>query len=125
MNFMIYLPNHGRLVKWYNIPLQKEGWGFDSSISRKYIMFKGTIIENSLNDKSILDKIQIIKTYQDNDWILHDVYIDEKQIPELSKYLADGPWYIHLWKTGLDEVKIVFKEKVFTIKSSDKSTWTD
>lgn len=88
-------------------------------------MYKGTIIENSLSDKSILDKIKIEKTYQSDDWILHDVFVEENQIFELSKYLADGPWYIHLWEPGKDDVKVIFKNKVFTIKFSDKSTWVD
>ena len=52
-------------------------------------MYKGTIIENSLSDKSILDKIKIEKTYQS------------------------------------DEIKVIFKNKVFTIKFSDKSTWSE
>jgi hypothetical protein len=40
-------------------------------------MFKGTIIENSLKDKSILNRVQIEKTWQDDDWILHDVLVEE------------------------------------------------
>lgn len=88
-------------------------------------MFKGTIIENSLRDKSILDQVKVEKTYQSGDWTLHDVFVDESQIPELSKYLADGPWYIHLWEQGSDDVKVIFKGKIFDIKFSDKSTWSD
>jgi hypothetical protein len=86
-------------------------------------MYKGTIIENSLSDKSILTKVKIEKTYQSDDWILHDIFLDAEQIPQLSKYIADGPWYIHLWEHGKDDVKIVFKEKIFEIKFSDKTTW--
>jgi len=88
-------------------------------------MYKGTIIENSLSDKSILDKLKIKKTYHSGDWILHDVHVDGEQIIELSKYLANGPWYIHLWKQGEDEIKVIFKDKIFDIKFSDKSTWAD
>ena len=88
-------------------------------------MYKGTIIENSLRDKSILNDIQIKKTYRSSHWILHDVYLKEKQIPLLSKYLDDGPWYIHLWEPGKDIVKIVFKDKIYSIVFSDKSTWID
>jgi hypothetical protein len=46
-------------------------------------------------------------------------------ISELSSQLADGPWYAHFWKPGKDDVTIVFKDKVFAIKSSDRSTWAD
>lgn len=88
-------------------------------------MFKGTIIENSLSDKSILEKVQVQKTYQSGSWTLHDVLVDENKVSELSKYLADGPWYIHLWEPGKDDVKVVFKDKIFDIKFSDKSTWAE
>lgn len=88
-------------------------------------MLKGTIIENSLANKTILDEVKIDNTRQSDDWILHDVWIDKKQIPELSRSLADGPWYIHLWRPGEDTVTVIFKNKTFTIKFSDKSTWTD
>ena len=88
-------------------------------------MFKGTIIENSLADRSILDRVKIERHYQSGDWILDEVLVAEEQIPELAKSLADGPWYIHLWQQGHDDVKVIFKDKIFDIKFSDKSTWTD
>ena len=87
--------------------------------------FRGIIIENSLINKNILDKIDVKKTYQSGDWTLHNVLVGKEQIHELAKHIADGPWYIHLWKKGEDDVKVIFKNKVFDIKFSDKSTWTD
>jgi len=48
-------------------------------------MYKGTIVENSLADKSILDKVKITKTWQDDDWTLHDVSVEENQLEELGK----------------------------------------
>lgn len=89
------------------------------------VMYKGTIIENSLSKKDILKKVRVNKTWQDGDWILHDVSLDEDQIPELSRSLDDGPWYIHVWYQGKDDVKVIYKDKVFDIKFSDKSTWVD
>jgi len=88
-------------------------------------MYKGTVIENSLADKNILKRIQIQNTRQAGDWVLHDVLVDETQIPELSKSLAEGPWYIHLWEGGKDDVIVIFKNKIFKIKFSDKTTWAD
>ena len=88
-------------------------------------MYKGTIIENSLADREILNKVKIEKHYLSGDWVLLDVLVDENLIPELSKSLADGPWYIHLWKPGEDYVKVIFKGKIFDIKFSDKTTWAD
>lgn len=88
-------------------------------------MYKGTIVENSLADKNILQEIKITKTWQSSDWILHDVLVNEDQIPTLSQNLDNGPWYIHVWKPGTDDVKVIFKNKIFDIKHSNKSTWKD
>jgi len=93
--------------------------------STENIKVRGTIIENSLSDKSILKKVQITGTKLSGDWILHSVLVNENIIPELSRSLDKGPWYIHLWEQGKDDVIIVFKDKVFNIKFSDKSTWTE
>jgi hypothetical protein len=88
-------------------------------------MLKGTIIENSLINKDILKTLQIIKTWQDGDWILHSIQIDEGRIKELSESLNNDPWYIHLWEKGKDRVTVIFKNKIFTLNFSDKSTWTE
>lgn len=87
--------------------------------------YKGTIIENSLSDKSILDKVKIEKTYQSDDWILDDIFVAEHQIVEFLKYIDDGPWYVHFWKPSTDDVKVVFNNAIFNIKFSDKTTWAD
>ena len=88
-------------------------------------MLKGTIVENSLSDKSILSSLVLKKSYQSGDWTLHDIEIEETKVEDLSNYLADGPWYIHLWEQGKDDVVVVFKNKTFRIKHSDKNTWVD
>ena len=88
-------------------------------------MFKGTVVENSLVDKKVLESINIEKTYQSGDWILYDVLVNEQQIVRLSKSLANGSWYMHFWEPGNDDIKVVFRNKIFDIKFSDKSTWTD
>ena len=86
-------------------------------------MYKGTIVENSLADKSILDKVKIIKTWTDEDWILHDVLVEKDQLDKLGSALADGPWYMNFWIPDSDEMKVVYKNKIFDLKISDKSTW--
>ncbi len=88
-------------------------------------MYKGIIVENSLADKSILDKLQIVRTWQDGSWTLHEVQVEKAQLSEIGKYLADGPWYLHFWKQGEDNIRVVYKDKMFDIKFSDKSTWQD
>lgn len=88
-------------------------------------MLKGTIIENSLQDRSLLDKVQITRTWRDGDWVLHDVLVDEAQASEIGKHLSDGPWYIHLWQSGEDDFLILFKDKSFRVKSSDPKSFAD
>jgi hypothetical protein len=88
-------------------------------------MLRATIVDHSLSDKSILDKLQIEKTYQSGTWTLHNVLIDESMIPELAKAMDSGPWYIHVWQPGQDSVKVVFKNRIFEIQHSDKTTWKE
>lgn len=88
-------------------------------------MLKGTIIENSLLSKDILTKVTILRTYHAEDWILHDVLLEESLVSELSSSLSTGPWYIHVWKPGTDDVTVIFKDKIFKINYTDKSTWAE
>lgn len=44
---------------------------------------------------------------------------------KLAARLHEGPWYAHFWKEGSDDIVVVFKDKVFTIRASDKGTWAD
>jgi hypothetical protein len=85
--------------------------------------YRGTIIENSLKDKSILSELEIVNTRQSDDWFLHDVLASEEQVKFLGRYLNCGPWYMHFWIPGQDIAIVVFRDKNFEIKLSDKSTW--
>ncbi len=87
--------------------------------------YKGTIIENSLADRSLLDNINILETKNSTDWILHDVLVNKIQIESFGRYMSTGPWYMHFWQEDGDNIIVVFKDKNFTIKQSDKGTWTD
>ena len=87
--------------------------------------YKGTIIEASLADKSVLQQLEVTRTYPLEDWQLYDVLITEEQLDRLGQYLNDGPWYMHFWKPGADEVVVVYKDKSFRIRYSDKATWAD
>lgn len=84
---------------------------------------KATIVENSLLDKKILDEVNTEKMWQDGDWTLYNVRLDKIKISDLQKALRPGPWYVHFWQEGSDFVQVVFKEKAFTIRESDKATW--
>jgi hypothetical protein len=88
-------------------------------------MLTGVIVENSLNDTGILNKVRVLKSWEDGSWKLHKVEVDEATAKEIGKYLADGPWYIHFWAENKDDVLVVFKDAVFAIKYSDQNTWSD
>lgn len=87
-------------------------------------MLQGTIIEDSLNDVRVLDRLTILKSWTAGSWKLHRVQVRKVEAMLLSEYIAKGPWYIHFWEEGKDDVLVVFKEKSFSITYSDKSTWT-
>jgi len=88
-------------------------------------MLRGTIVENSLKDKSILSKVQVLKTWKEGSWTLYDVQVDASTANEFGKYIDTGPWYVHFWDPAQDDVLVVFKDKNFQIKHSDRSTWKD
>ena len=88
-------------------------------------IMKGIIIENSLADKSIITDAEIIRTWEDRSWKLREVKVSKEWAENFGKYLNDGPWYVHFWEPESDDVLIVFKNKNFTIKHSDKSTWAE
>lgn len=88
-------------------------------------MYKGLVVENSLADAKVLRKVKVDTTYQLGDWTLHEIRTTEDELPRFQSYLNGGPWYIHFWEEGGDEVRVLFKERMFAIRYSDKSTWRD
>ena len=86
---------------------------------------KGIIIENSLKDPNVLNDVEIVRSWEEGSWKLHEVHVSKEQAERFSDYLAEGLWYVHFWEPGNDDVFVVYKDKSFTIKHSDKSTWTD
>jgi hypothetical protein len=89
------------------------------------MLYKGTVVENSLKDTSILEQLTVEKRWESDDWALDSVLVREDQILALAASLDDGPWYIHLWQEGQDDVVVIFKDKTFIIKRSNISTWAD
>lgn len=91
--------------------------------------YRGTIVEESLEDNRILNdfhfKILRLKiSSEDNPadrWHIYTVRIqDENDIERLAQHIKPG-WYMHFWRD--DEVIAIFKDKTFKFKYSDKSTW--
>ncbi len=87
--------------------------------------YKGVLVENSLLDKEILKHVKIIRSYEEGDWKLHDIRLSKKHIADIQRSIAHEGWYFHLWEPGKERVTVVFKEKIFEITHSDRSTWRD
>lgn len=90
--------------------------------------WKGVIIEEGLEEKTILSMVKIVRTDLEKleseedvgELHFHKVEIDDKQLEsfiELSmKNLLDS-WYIHLVKDGV--MKVIFRNKVFEATKGD------
>ena len=90
--------------------------------------YKGNIVEESLEDSRILNKLTIrgIKiTNEENPlerWHIYTVYVTEKEIQTLSKQIKPK-WYMHFWRDK--KIIVVFKDKTFVLDSTDKTSWND
>jgi len=88
--------------------------------------YKGIIIEESLEDNRILNKLEIIKfrvTAQENPverWHMYTTMVTEDNINELSLNIKDE-WYMHFWKDR--NVIAIFKGKRFEFNYDDKASW--
>jgi hypothetical protein len=82
-------------------------------------MAQGIIIDNGLEDRSLLENIKIVKTWQDGERTLHAVEAGQQQIPDLARSLDEGPWYMYFWEPDGDDVIVVFRERTFRGRHSD------
>lgn len=88
-------------------------------------MLQGTIIENSLIDPSVLSDLSVLKSWPSGSWNLHQVQLDRQQALQLANNLSVGPWYMHFWEHGKDDILVIFKDRTFDIRYSEKSTWNE
>lgn len=49
-------------------------------------MWRGTVIENSLKDLSVLSHFEIRKSWTVDGWKLHDIEVDERVIPSCKMH---------------------------------------
>jgi len=85
--------------------------------------YHGTIVEQSLTNKDVLNELIILRTYTAGDWMLYDVGIDESSIKTIQSAMSDDPWYMNFWNDS--KIVCVFKNKTFKMERSDKNTWKD
>lgn len=101
--------------------------------------FYGTIIEESLEDKSILNKVDIIstevkqatekyKTPWVNQWTLHDVEIDPKDVENIAEEISKSLDSRHAWYADFKNEAthyIIFKDKVFKIDRTNVNQYNE
>ncbi len=88
-------------------------------------MLQGTVVENSLRDKTAIQGFEITKSWSAGSWRLYQILIDRQAALKFGSLLEEGPWYVHFWEPGSDQVIAVFRDKVFTIQYSKQETWTE
>ena len=88
--------------------------------------YKGTIVEESLEDNRILNDIEIVgfriskdENPQDR-WHLYTVRVSKEEIEKLSVSIKTK-WYMHFWKDK--DIIAIFKDKIFEFNYDDKATW--
>ena len=102
--------------------------------------YKGIIIEESLEDKSILKdkRIKIISTRIEkvtekhktpwiDKWTLHNVLINEKDALDIAKLISKSLDSLHNWYADFKNDKfhyIIFKGKVFKINIFSKEEYS-
>ena len=111
-------------------PEEVEKYGFQIiqfGMKSRPGFYLGTIVEESLEDNCVLNDFHILNvrvTNEDNPterWHLYKVEATLEQLQKLSSVLKPEKWYAHFWSG--DEMIVVFRDKTFTQKVSDKSTW--
>ncbi|MEK6898672.1 MAG: hypothetical protein AABW79_01075 [Nanoarchaeota archaeon] len=90
--------------------------------------WKGSVIEESLDDNRIINNLKIIKLKITNDkkpkdrWHIYYVLISKNQIKNIQAHLKNK-WYAHFWSR--DKIIVLFKSKKFILNAKNKATWVD
>ena len=101
--------------------------------------FNGVIIEESLENKDVLQKVKIIKTKAEEvteehktpwikQWTLHTVEILENQADEIAEDLSKSLDSEHNWYADFKNDKfhyIIFRNKVFKVNRSKPEQYDD
>ena len=101
--------------------------------------YKGVIIEESLENKEILNKVRVIKTRVEQvtekhktpwikQWILHTVEVAEEQVEAIVKEVSESLDSEHSWYADFknDEFHyIIFRNKVFKVDRSKKEQYDE
>ncbi len=89
-------------------------------------LYKGIIVEESLNDNRIINDFKIISFRISKDenpadrWHLYTVSVTHEDIARLSDNIKPR-WYMHFWKDK--DVVAIFQGKKFEFNYDDKTSW--
>lgn len=111
----------------------------DLNILEDKMNYKGTIIEESLEDKSVLKDIKILSTRVEEvtekhqtpwlkKWTLHLVEIPEEKAKEISEIISQNLDSEHSWYADFKNPKwhyIIFRYKVFKIDRKSKTQYAE
>lgn len=86
-------------------------------------IYKGKIILESLEDKSLASKMQILGTEVAGAWTINTVLISKSDIEDVMPYIKQGPWYAHFWHGN--EVLVVFKDQIFKFLHNQPTSWRE
>jgi hypothetical protein len=89
--------------------------------------YHAIVIEQSLENKNVLNNFKILNTKHSGDWDLHILEIEDPH--EAIKIIQlvmvkDKNYYWHIFNDG-SELIIVFNKKIFRLNPKDQSTWKD
>ncbi|HLC45394.1 MAG TPA: hypothetical protein VJI67_00815 [archaeon] len=101
--------------------------------------FKGVIIEESLQDKAVLEKLRILSTKTETvteshntpwlkQWTLHSIEVSEKDADDASEEIRKALDSKHAWYADFKNDKrhyIVFKDKIFKVDRSSKKEYEE
>jgi len=100
-------------------------------------MYKGIIIEESLENKNVLDKLKIISTEIDpvteshktpwvKQWTMHLVEIEDEQADEIAQELSQSLDPDHVWYCDFCNKTthyIVFRNKIFKVDRTNQEQY--
>lgn len=81
-------------------------------------MYKGTIVRESVSDRSYLASLKTYFVSESEDWHLHKVAVTRAEIENVARILEDGPWYADFYDE--ERTVVVFRNKVFEFASGDE-----
>lgn len=85
-------------------------------------IYKGSIVMESLEDKNLVSKMQILGTDIAGTWTIHTVLISKSDIENLVPYIKQG-WYAHFWHGN--EVVVIFRDKIFKFLYNQPRSWRE